>query len=59
MKKQTALKKATSVRLLAELLGISTQAVHKWPDTVPQTSEAKLRQLKPNWFSKTKGKENV
>ena len=55
MKKQTAIKKAGSVRLLAQLLRISTQAVHKWGADVPQSSLDKLRTLMPDWFNKAKG----
>lgn len=55
MKKQTAIKKAgNSVRKLAQLLDISTQAVHKWGTDVPDTSLTELKRLRPEWFAKEK-----
>jgi hypothetical protein len=52
MKKNQAIKKATSARKLAELLQISTSAVHQWGEFVPSTSLDKLKALRPEWFTK-------
>jgi DNA-binding transcriptional regulator YdaS (Cro superfamily) len=53
MDKQTAIKRAGSVRKLAALLGISCQAVYKWPeDAVPPAQLVRLRQMKTHWFRK-------
>lgn len=50
MKKTTAIKKAGSAYRLAKLLGISKQAVSKWPENVPIQREAELRAYHPTWF---------
>lgn len=50
MKKSTAIKKAGSAYRLAKLLGISKQAVSKWPEKVPEQREVQLRELQPRWF---------
>ncbi len=34
-----------SQRRVAEFLGISVQAVHAWPDTIPESSAYKLQVL--------------
>jgi predicted transcriptional regulator len=51
MKKSTAVKKAKSAYKLAQLLGITRQAVSKWGDgDVPPAQVAKLQELRPEWF---------
>jgi hypothetical protein len=57
MKKNQAIKKATSARKLAELLQISTSAVHQWGQFVPSTSLDKLKVLRPEWFEKKVSKQ--
>jgi predicted transcriptional regulator len=52
MKKSKATKRAGSAYRLAKLLGISRQAVSKWPDDVPAQRVEDLRKLKPQWFKK-------
>lgn len=52
MKKSEAIKLAGSQSGLARLLGISPQAVSKWPDEVPQLQSYRLKELKPRWFRK-------
>jgi DNA-binding transcriptional regulator Cro len=51
MDKATLILKAGSVRNLATLLGITTQAVYKWRD-VPADHLMRLRAIKPHWFRK-------
>jgi predicted transcriptional regulator len=53
MKKRTAVKKAKSAYKLAQILGITRQAVSKWPSDaeIPVAQEAKLRELYPQWFA--------
>jgi predicted transcriptional regulator len=53
MKKRTAVKKAKSAYKLAQILGITRQAVSKWPadSEIPQAQESKLRELHPEWFA--------
>lgn len=52
MKTSQAIKRAGSVILLARLLGITHQAIYKWGDEVPSSSEARLRFMRPEWFRK-------
>lgn len=35
---------------LAEILGISHQAVYKWPEEIPELQLYRLRTLRPGWF---------
>jgi len=53
MDKETAIKKAGSVRKLAALFGIRHQAVYAWR-TIPQLRVYQLRQMKPHWFRVTR-----
>lgn len=53
MNKATAIKKAHGITPLAVLLGISHQAVSKWPEKVPAKRVKQLRQLRPSWFKKS------
>jgi uncharacterized protein involved in tolerance to divalent cations len=57
MKKQTAIKLAGSVRQLADLLGITHQAVYAWPDDVPKPKEYELMVKRPTWFVRAGGKK--
>jgi predicted transcriptional regulator len=52
MKKSTAVKKAKSAYKLAQLLGITRQAVSKWGDDVPPAQVERLRELRPTWFKR-------
>ena len=52
MNKQTAIQKAGSVRALAQLLGVTHQAVYAWGDELPPLQAYRLRELKPRWFRK-------
>jgi hypothetical protein len=45
MKKEDAVKAFGSIRKLAEALGLSVQAVHQWPDDVPQLRVYQIREL--------------
>lgn len=51
MKKKSAVKKARSAYRLAQLLGITRQAVSKWGDDVPAAQVEKLRKSHPHWFA--------
>ena len=53
MDKETAIKKAGSVRKLAAMFGIKHQAVYAWR-TIPQLRVYQLRQMKPHWFRVTR-----
>ncbi len=53
MKKTDAIRLAGSPLKLAEILGISRQAVSKWPgEHVPELQIYRLRERKPRWFRK-------
>jgi len=49
MTKQELIKKATSRKALAELLGISLSAISQWIN-VPQARLWQLKDLRPEWF---------
>ncbi len=49
MTKQELIKKATSRKALAELLGISLAAISQWKN-VPQARLWQLKNLRPEWF---------
>lgn len=44
-------KLAKGRRNVAQLLGISTQAVYKWGKQVPAARVDQLRKLRPEWFA--------
>lgn len=51
MKKSEAIEKAGSLTKLAEILGISVQAVSKWPgNKLPPLRVYELKAKKPRWF---------
>jgi len=52
MKTQDAIDKAGGARALAELLGITPQAIQGWGETVPQARQFMIRVLRPGWFGK-------
>lgn len=53
MKKSDLIRAAGSGYRLAQILGISPQAVNKWPgDTVPPLQQYRIRELKPRWWRK-------
>lgn len=51
MDKDTLIKTAGGVKPLADLLGLTTQAVYKWDD-VPALQQFRIRELRPHWFRK-------
>ncbi len=54
MTKEEAIKRAGNASKLAALLGISPQAVSKWPPEIPPLRVYQLRERKPRWFRKSK-----
>lgn len=52
MTKSEAIKRAGSAYRLAQILGLSRQAISKWGDEVPTLREADLRAKRPEWFKK-------
>ena len=53
MTKSEAIRRAGSQAELARLLGISPQAVSKWPgDKLPALQRYRLKELRPRWFRK-------
>lgn len=43
---------AGGVKPLADLLGLTTQAVYKWRSGVPPLQQFRIRELRPQWFRK-------
>jgi DNA-binding transcriptional regulator YdaS (Cro superfamily) len=54
MKVTEAIELAGGRRELAELLGISLQAVCQWRDALPQARVWQLQILRPEWFKRRK-----
>lgn len=54
MTKTEAIQKAGSAYKLAQVLGLTRQAISKWGDTVPVFREQHLREIRPEWFNKGK-----
>lgn len=52
MKKQHAIKVAGSIKNLADILGLSFQAVFQWKENVPELRVYQLNALRPDLFSK-------
>lgn len=50
IKTETVVKAAGSYRVIAELFGISTQAVHAWGKFVPPLRALQLKAAKPEWL---------
>ena len=50
METKTAIARAEGIRKLAEMLGLSTQAVYAWGKDVPPLRMYQLRELRPDWF---------
>lgn len=46
-----AIQLAGSIRELAAVLGLTTQAIYAWGPTVPKLRMYELRELRPQWFS--------
>lgn len=59
MDKAFAIRKAGSQRKLADLLGISPQAVSLWRDKVPELQVYRLREMKPRWAAEWKRSQVV
>lgn len=51
MDTKQAIEKAGSAMALAQLLGITRQAISQWGDKVPQGRVWQLRALRPEWFT--------
>ena len=56
MNKEQAIKMAGDVKALANLLGITHQAVYAWK-TMPPLQIFRLKELKPRWFRREKAIE--
>lgn len=56
MDKQKAIDLAGGVKQLAELLGITHQAIYAWPAEVPRLQVYRLKELRPKWFKPTVAK---
>lgn len=50
MELNSLIKRAGSVRAIAEALGLTTQAVYKWGGTIPKLRVYELKELRPAWF---------
>ncbi len=50
MEKKRAIYYAGSAQALADLLGVTKQAVSAWGDKLPPLRVFQLRQLRPGWF---------
>ena len=50
MRTATAIEKAGSQALLAELLGVTSSAITQWGEAMPQARVWQLRLIKPEWF---------
>lgn len=60
MNKSEAVKKATSAYKLAKMLGVSRQAVSKWPgDHLPPKRLEQLKAVRPEWFGRVVKKAKV
>ena len=51
MEKSIAIKKAGSIKALAELLGVTRAAISQWGNDVPAMRLLQLRSLRPEWFA--------
>ena len=49
--KANAIKVAKTGRKLAAVLGVTPQAVSKWPAVMPELYAYKLKCIKPRWFA--------
>ena len=54
MKKANAVKLAGSAYKLAQILGLTRQAVSKWKEDLPPLQVYRLKDLRPEWFTKEK-----
>ena len=54
MDTRAAIELAGGIRHLAEMLGLSTQAVYAWGPTVPKLRMYELRDMHPEWFETPK-----
>lgn len=52
--KAHAIKVARTGRALAAALGVTPQAVSKWPDALPELYVYRLRERKPRWYAAAK-----
>lgn len=51
MDTKQAIEKAGSAMALAELLGITRQAISQWGDKVPPARVWQLKATRPEWFT--------
>ena len=56
MTKAAAVERAGSQAALADVLGISRQAVSKWGYEIPLLQLYRLRDVKPEWFREARRK---
>lgn len=52
MKKATAIRRAGGATNLAQMLGLTRQAVHQWGEDIPPLQVYRLRELRPAWFAR-------
>jgi hypothetical protein len=52
VKTSDAIEKAGGKRALAELLGITAQAIQGWGETVPKARQFMIKTLRPEWFGR-------
>jgi hypothetical protein len=50
MKTAEAVRRAGSVKALADLLGITSGAISQWDEELPEARVWQLRVLRPEWF---------
>jgi len=55
--KQEAIEKAGGAAELARLMGITHSAVCQWEGVIPDGSQWKLFEVKPDWFEETQEPE--
>jgi hypothetical protein len=51
MKTEEAVRRAGSVKALADLLGITSGAISQWGEDLPEARVWQLRVLRPEWFT--------
>jgi hypothetical protein len=51
MKTEEAVRRAGSVKALADLLGITSGAISQWGEDLPEARVWQLRVLRPEWFA--------
>lgn len=60
MNKTEAIEKAGSAYRLAKMLGVTRQAVSKWPgDHLPPKRLEQLKAIRPEWFARSTKKAGI